>query len=273
MKIISLCPSNTELCVYLGVENQLIALDDYSDWPESVQHLPRLGPDLSINIDLVEKLQPDLVLASLSVPGMEKNIKDLQDRGIPHLTFNPQSLDDIAKDLLTLGDALGMEKRASEAVRTYRSRLQQFEDTAKRIEHKAALYWEWWPNPLFSPGGVNWLTEISRLAGGYNIFETVDLASIQVPFEDVRKLDPAYILLAWVGVPTSRIKPELVKKRPGWKEMKAVQQDQVLILEEPLYCRPSPRLLDGLEKLALILHPLHYQYLTDKPLESHPKQV
>lgn len=264
MKIISLCPSNTELCVYLGVEDQLIALDDYSDWPDSVQHLPRLGPDLSINIDLVEKLKPDLVLASLSVPGMEKNLIALQDRGIPHLTFNPQSLDDIAKDLLTLGDALGMETRAAAVVHAYRSRIKQYDETAKRIEQKTPLYWEWWPNPLFSPGGVNWLTEISRLAGGYNIFETIDAASIQVLPDDVRKHNPAFILLAWVGVPTSKIKPELVKKRPGWTDMIAVQQDQLLILEEPLYCRPSPRLLDGLEKLALLLHPEHFQHLTDK---------
>ena len=79
MKIISqYVPSNTELCAYLGIENQLIAIDDYSDWPDSIQALPRVGPDLSINLDLVQELEPDLVLASLSVPGMEKNIEGLE---------------------------------------------------------------------------------------------------------------------------------------------------------------------------------------------------
>ena len=87
MKIISLCPSNTELCTYLGIEDQLIAIDDYSDWPDSIQTLPRVGPDLSINLDLVQSLEPDFVLASLSVPGMEKNIEGIKARGIPHLTF------------------------------------------------------------------------------------------------------------------------------------------------------------------------------------------
>ena len=109
MKIISICPSNTELCAYLGIEDQLIAIDDYSDWPDSIQALPRVGPDLSINLDLVQELEPDLVLASLSVPGMEKNIEGLEERGIPHLTFNPQSLEDIANDLLTLGSAVGLQ--------------------------------------------------------------------------------------------------------------------------------------------------------------------
>lgn len=116
MKIISLCPSNTELCTYLGIEEQLIAIDDYSDWPESIQHLPKVGPDLSINIELVESLKPDLVLASLSVPGMEKNIEGLKERNLPYIIFNPQSLEDIAQDLLTLGKAIYAKDIAEEQV-------------------------------------------------------------------------------------------------------------------------------------------------------------
>lgn len=78
MRIVSLCPSNTELIAYLKCEHLLVAIDDYSDWPQSIQGLPRLGPDLSINMDAVEEAKPDLVLASLSVPGMERNIEELK---------------------------------------------------------------------------------------------------------------------------------------------------------------------------------------------------
>ena len=76
MRIISLCPSNTELVHYLGLTQYLVGVDDYSDWPNSIKSLPKLGPDLNINIDLVESLKPDLVLASLSVPGMEKTLNN-----------------------------------------------------------------------------------------------------------------------------------------------------------------------------------------------------
>lgn len=258
MKLISLCPSNTELCVYLGIDDQLIALDDYSDWPDSIQGLPRVGPDLSINLDLVQELEPDLVLASLSVPGMEKNIEGLEKRGIPHLIFNPQSLEDIANDLLTLGNAVGLADKASEQAAHFRATIQHYKAIAKKIEHKPSLYWEWWPNPLFTPGGVNWLTEISRLAGGYNLFEDIDLASVKMSPEEVIKRNPDYICLAWVGVPLKKINPKLVEKRPNWAEITALQKKQILVLEEPLYCRPSPRLLEGLAKLANILHPKEF---------------
>lgn len=72
MRLISICPSNTELVAYLGLVDQLVGVDDFSDWPIAVKNLPQLGPDLSINMDALEALEPDLVLASLSVPGMEK---------------------------------------------------------------------------------------------------------------------------------------------------------------------------------------------------------
>lgn len=255
MKIISICPSNTELCAYLGIDDQLIAIDDYSDWPDSIQELPRVGPDLSINLDLVQELKPDLVLASLSVPGMEKNIEGLQKRGIPHLVFNPQSLEDIANDIIILGNAVGIAEKAAILANHFRETILQYQTIAEKIEHKPSLYWEWWPNPLFTPGGVNWLTEISRLAGGYNIFEDVDLASVQVASEDVIKRNPDYICLAWVGVPLKKINPKLVQKRDKWSDITALKKNQILVLEEPLYCRPSPRLLEGLAKLAKILHP------------------
>ena len=72
MRVVSICPSNTEIIAYLGKTDWLVGVDNYSDWPASVLDLPKLGPDLSIDMDKVAACQPDLVLASLSVPGMEK---------------------------------------------------------------------------------------------------------------------------------------------------------------------------------------------------------
>jgi iron complex transport system substrate-binding protein len=259
MKIISLCPSNTEICTYLGIEDKLIAIDDYSDYPLHIQHLPKVGPDLSIRVDEVEALEPDLVLASLSVPGMEKNVEQLVARGIPHIVLNPQSLQDIADDLLIVGKATGNEELAIKKVKEYLQTIESFDAISKQIDHKPTLYWEWWPKPIFTPGNINWLTEISELAGGKNVFADVELASVQTTPEDVFNRNPDYICLAWVGVPLKRIQPNKVKERPGWNEMKAIQDNKIFVMEEPLYCRPSPRLLEGLKKLAGILHPQIYK--------------
>ncbi len=258
MRIISICPSNTELLHYLGLIDQLIAVDDFSDWPVSVQSLPRLGPDLSINMDKVEQLKPDLVLASLSVPGMEKNVDELQKRGIPHIVLNPNSLEEIAQDLITVGKYTNRTKEAAQVVNKYNQFIIEYAQISKGIYNRPTLYWEWWPKPVFTPGKLNWLTYISDLAGASNLFEDVELASVQTDWEDVLNRKPNHICLAWVGVRQDKVNPSTVKKRPGWVNLEAVKSNNIHILEEALYCRPSPRLLLGLKKLASLVHPEHF---------------
>ena len=254
MRIISLCPSNTEIIEFLGLTDLLVGVDDFSDWPETVKSLPQLGPDLSINLDLVEELKPDLVLASLSVPGMEKNIEGLEARNIPHIVLNPQSLDDIENDLIITANALNRPERGQEAAHEFRSRLENIKQKGANADWRPRLYWEWWPKPVFTPGSINWLTEVSEAAGAENVFNDVELASVQTDWDDVKSRNPDYICVAWVGVRKQKVKKELIKNRPGWEKLDAVKKDRILILEEELYCRPSPRLLDGLENLHYLLH-------------------
>ncbi|MFC0559514.1 cobalamin-binding protein [Halalkalibacter alkalisediminis] len=254
MRIISICPSNTELLAYLQLTNQLVGVDDFSDWPKSIEGLPRLGPDLSIRMDEVEALKPDLVLASLSVPGMEKNVDELKKREIPHVVYNPNSLKDIKENLLDLGKRTDKVAEAKQILEKYDHFLHTYEEKCYQV-NPTKLYWEWWPKPIFTPGKRNWLTEISQLAGGRNAYDHVDLASVQTDWEDVYQQNPDHICLAWVGVQTEKVKPELLWKRPNWPELEALQMNQIHILEEELYCRPSPRLLLGLKQLAAILHP------------------
>jgi len=253
LRVISICPSNTEIMEYLGLTHLLVGVDDYSDWPPSIAELPKLGPDLSINMDLLEQLKPDLVLASLSVPGMEKNVESLKKRGIPHIVLNPQSLREIEQDLIKTAEALGEPDRGLEAARTFRSRLEKIKERGAIAESHPKLYWEWWPKPIFTPGKINWLTEISEAAGAVNVFQDVELASVQTDWEDVLKRKPDFICLAWVGVRKEKIQKEIVKKRPGYEKLGFKSDNQILILEEELYCRPSPRLLDGLEKLFQLI--------------------
>jgi iron complex transport system substrate-binding protein len=253
MRIVSLCPSNTELMEFLGVAHYLVGVDDYSDWPESISHQPRLGPDLSINMDLVEQLNPDLVLASLSVPGMERNVEQLVNRGIPHIILNPQSLKDIENDLIYTAECIGEKERGVYAANQYRNRLETIKQKSRKILNRPSLYWEWWPKPIFTPGKINWLTEISEAAGARNIFDDVELASVQTDWEDVLQRNPEFICLAWVGVRKEKVQKGIVKKRDGYEKLN-LSDDHILILEEELYCRPSPRLLEGLEKLYSLLH-------------------
>lgn len=249
----SICPSNTEVVAYLEQTELLVGVDNFSDFPKEVNELPKLGPDLSIDIEQVASLNPDLVLASLSVPGMEKNIEGLEKHGLPYIILNPNSIKEIAEDIKKVGEAIQNKDLGIEKAKQFLKEIESFRIKSLEFKTRPSLYWEWWPKPIFTPGQANWLTEISELAGGYNIFATEEEASVQTDWEEVRRRNPDHICMVWVGVKEEKMNPELVKRRPGWGEMSAIQQGNIHVLEESLYCRPSPRLLKGLEKLHSLL--------------------
>lgn len=257
---------------FLGLTSNLIAVDDFSDWPKSLQDLPRLGPDLSIDMDKLESLKPDLVLASLSVPGMEKNVEKLKERNIPHVVYNPQTLIDIQNDLLDLGMRTNKQSEAHQMVTWMRNEIHTYETISHTIKQKKRIYFEWWPKPVFTPGKINWLTEIALLAGAQNVFDDVELASIQTTWEDVVTRKPDIIGMVWVGVKTAKMQPAHITKREGWNLLKA-HQTKILKLEESLFCRPSPRLIFGLKRLAALLHPTDFPAFLPEDEESYIEEL
>lgn len=265
LKLISICPSNTEIVGYLGLSKSLIAVDDYSDWPEDIKELPRLGPDLNIDMDKVEKLQPDLVLASLTVPGMERNIEELEKRKIPYVIVpNPKTLQEVADSLLFVGRATNSIEKANTVYERFNGILKDYDSLSRQIVTPKTLYWEWWAKPVFTPGASNWLTEISKLAGGHNIFSDHEEASVQTDWEEVRSQNPDVICVVWVGVQKEKVNSKVILKRPYWDQMNAIKNNQLYILDEPLFCRPSPRLLLGLAQIASLLHPEIYPAFDEK---------
>ncbi|WNC13910.1 cobalamin-binding protein [Brevibacillus brevis] len=255
MRIVSICPSNTEILYYLGLGDHVVGLDDHSDWPLEWQHLPRVGPDLTIDMERVAALRPDLVVASLSVPGMEANVQELETRGIPHIVLNPSRIQDIAADIRLVGEATGWHKQADRLADQFAERVETVRQRAARFPRKPKLFWEWWPNPIYTPGRDNWLTDVSEIAGAINVFADYPVPNVKATREMVAQRNPDHICVVWCGIELKRIKPAMITERPEWQGMAAIALGRVHLLEEGLYCRPSPRILDGLEKLVELIHP------------------
>ncbi|QKG83793.1 cobalamin-binding protein [Kroppenstedtia pulmonis] len=254
-RIVSICPSNTEILFALGLGSFVVGVDDYSDWPVQVHHLPRLGPDLDIDMDKLKALEPDWVLASLSVPGMEKNIEKLSQENIPYLVLYPDSIKGIPDDFIRVGEMAGVKARGERLAQQFQKRLNTIQSQVPKDRQPPRLYWEWWPKPVFTPGRDNWLTDVSHIVGGINVFGDEPGQSVQTDWGEVAARQPDRTLVCWTGVPTHKVQKKFFLERPQWKNHSFGQEDRIHILDEGWYCRPSQRILTGIEYLAHLLYP------------------
>ncbi len=248
MRLVSLCPSNTEILFALGLGPKVVGVDDWSDWPEEVKDLPRVGGDLNADLDRVADLRPDLVLASLSVPGMERNVEGLAARDLPHLVLDPHSLDEVLADVLTVGDACGVRAKAEKVVDEAHHRI----DVVRRrraARRDVRIYWEWWPKPLIAAGRSSWVQQMSRIVGARNVFGDTDTPSRRVTDAEVIERDPELLMICWCGTLQRLQETSRVTSRPGWDRVAGVIAGRIHCVPEALFGRPSQRLLDGLEML------------------------
>ena len=254
-RIISLTCSNTEILFALGLGPRLVAVDDWSDFPPEVKRLPKVGPDLKIDMTKVAALEPDLVLASLSVPGMERNLPGLERLGVPFLVLEPKSLDDVFEDIETISRATGVAEAGQRLMAELRRRIEAVQVRAHEVVHRPTLYWEWWPKPLISPGRQSWMVQMSELTAADLLFKDIEATSFEVQESEVFDRDPDYVMLCWCGTLQKKMNGAKVAERPGWDRLRAVKAGRVHCFPEDLYGRPGPRLVDGLERLARVVHP------------------
>lgn len=248
-RLVSIAPSNAEIVGALGAAGLLVAVESSSDFPPEVAHLPRLGPDLAVDLDALARLKPDLVLASLSVPGMERNVAGLERLGVPHLVLAPQSVAEIRADIARVGAALGCGERARQVVDRMETRLAELAPACfGRLP--VPVYLEWWPKPMFSPGGACWTNELIERAGGRNVFRSRPGQSGEVQVDDIVRADPGVIVVAWCGVPLDKVDVRRVLNRAGLEGVSAVRQGHVVAIDESLLGRPGPRVVEGAHLIA-----------------------
>lgn len=239
MRLASLTCSNTEILAALGLAGQLVAVDSHSDAPEAA-HAERLGPDLNIDVKRLAALRPDLILSSLSVPGMERVVAEVESAGLPQLILDPLNLEDVYRDIRTVGERLEVSGRAEEVVAAMRDELAALHLNMPRPPRVAV---EWWPRPIIVAGRHSWVSELLRLLGAENAFGEREVRSTPISLDELRAAKPDLLVISWCGAK---------KLRPEVAEARGVGTRVVAIPESGLG-RPGPRLLEGARALSAAL--------------------
>src|SRR5947209_924225 len=124
-RIVSIAPSNTEILHALGLGRRIVGVDRWSDYPPRVLRLPRVGGDMRVDTDLVANLRPDLVVASLHVPGMQDNLPAFEAAGFAYLALGGLGLEGVWEDMRVTGHFLGREERADALIADTRAQMQR----------------------------------------------------------------------------------------------------------------------------------------------------
>lgn len=252
MRIVSLTCSNTEIVAALGLGEALVGVDDHSDWPgELLSPLPRLGPDLQIDLDALEALEPDLVLASLTVPGHETVLEGLEQRGIPHMALDPSSVEDICRDIEAIALRTGVAGRAAPVVAELREAMAG--SSAPPPADAPRILIQWWPRPVISPGRESWASDAVRAAGGVHVLDHEEVKSRPLEDAEVAGLAPDVIIIAWCGVEPAKYRTEVVYRNPAFRSVPAVVRRRVFCIPEAFLGRPGPRLVHGVEALRQVV--------------------
>lgn len=255
MRVVSLNCSNTEIVCALDSADLLVGVDDHSDFPPAVVGgLPRVGPDLDPDMERIKALEPDLVLASLTVPGHEKVLDNLQGAGLAFLAPEPITLADVYGDVERIARAIGAGDRAAGVIAGMREAIAN--TGAERTARRPSILVQWWPKPVIVPGRLSWVNDLIEHTGAANPLGGEEVKSRPMEDGEVREIDPDAIVLSWCGVDPRKYRPDVVYNKPEWAGLRAVRNHRIYTIPEAYLGRPSPRLTSGSRALRSVVHNL-----------------
>ena len=293
MRIASLLPGATEIAGLVGAAGELVGVTHECDHPPGVERLPKLttsridpssmtsaeidaavtelgsaGGTLTdeesiygLRTDLLAELEPDLVLTqgvcdvcAVSLSVVERGIAGL-DHAPELISLNPSSLSDVLDDIVTVGEAVGRGEKARREAESLRHRLARVEERVAGLPRPRVGCLEWL-DPLFSGG--HWVPEMVRAAGGEDALAAPGEPSARITWERFVEAAPEVVVLMPCGFDARRALSEarVLPEMEGWAGLPAVRGGRVWAVDANSYfSRPAPRLVDGVETLARILHP------------------
>ncbi len=264
-RIVSLNPGLTEIVFALGAGDRLVAVDRFSNYPPEAQAIqPHLETYPAPSVETIVALKPDLVL---SLADRDDTLNQLRQQGIPVLKLVPNTFDETVLDIRRLGDLLGAPSQAT-AIADDMQRRRDAVVAAVADAPRPSVYEELDagdPTRPFAAGPNGFYGELIDLAGGTNIFADLPGDFAQVSAESVIDRNPDVILLTDADLPDSAQTPAMVAARPGWDALTAVQNGAIYPLPGALVSTPGPRLIDGLESIAAVLHPDRFPLPTPTP--------
>lgn len=247
-RILSLAPSVTEILFILGLENQIVGVDDNSDYPEAAKDKEKVGgwiPDE----ERIMALRPDLVLVSDMTS--QAIISSLEDRGLIVVCLAPKTVEGVIQNIRLVGLITGKEDAAQMIAEGLEQRIEAITSVTASQLYRPSVYLEYYPYWTFGPGSFG--NDLIVMAGGINIAADTATEYPNISGEYIVGKNPEIIIFT-VGHGTTTTVDD-IRDRPGFDTIDAVKNNRIHTIDDDILSRPGPRIVDALEQLAYIIHP------------------
>ena len=250
-RIISLAPNITEILFSLGLDEEIVGVSIHCNFPEKAKTKVRVGSYTSLDYEKITSVKPDLIIATGA-----GNTRDMVNRlgqlGFSTYVIYPKNFEDILKSILHIGQVVNREKEARTIIEGMKKRRQGVIELTKDLP-RPKVFVQIGDAPIVTVGKGSFADDLIRIAGGENIAQDEKEVYPRFGMEEILKRSPEVIVI-------SSMNPEgdyqkVLREWNRWKMIPAVKDGRVYIVNSDLIDRPSPRIIEGLEELARILHP------------------
>lgn len=301
-RIVSFLPSASEMVCALGLGDRLVGITHECDYPPELRGKPivvrsalsleglkpeevdaevrarlRSGASLySADERILQELAPDLIVTQdlCQVCAPSGNEVSLVLKALPQrpevLYMTPKSLEEIFENLRELGQATGRPREAERIISESRSRLTRIRAITRTLPNRPRVFCMEWMDPVYCSG--HWVPEMLEFAGGADSLSRRGADSVRVSWSDVVEWDPEVLIISPCGYHLPQAIEDLPRlfEYPRWGRLSAVRGGRVYAVDASSYlARPGPRVVDGVELLAHLIHPELFPWIGPSDAYCH----
>jgi iron complex transport system substrate-binding protein len=248
-RVVSLAPSVTETLFALGFGDRVVGVTTYCDYPPEARRLPKIGGFTNPSVEAIVATRPDLVIG-VNDSSHPVKTKELEGLGIKIALISVTSLDEILNSFKSVARMLGRQEAGDKLAQEINRQFEQVKKRVAPVPRRSTLL-AVGLRPLVAVGGKNFIDELITLAGGDNIAGNAAQPWLNLPDEYVIAKAPQVIIQAGMG-------SERGTSAKYWSDLKsipAVKEGRVYSYPSDKILRPGPRVGEGLEEIARLVHP------------------
>lgn len=251
-RIVSLIPSNTESLFALGLNDEIVGVSEFDNYPEEATEKDKVG-GMEFNIEQIISLDPDVVFAHESdAHNSADGLDQLRDANIAVIVVNDaSSFEDTYTSIEMMAEATGTTEKGEEIIEAMKTKIAAIEEKAQDVQDEAKVWVEVDPE-LYTTGTNTFIDEMLSIIHAENVAGDEE-GWVQFTEEDAVNLNPDVIVTTY-GDYVENPKDEILA-REAWQNVPAVKNERVYDVHPDLVSRSGPRLAEGIEEFAKVIYP------------------